>query len=127
MTVDIHPTAIVAPGAQLDEGVSVGPYSLVGEHARIGARTRILAHVVIENRTTIGADCLVRNFTNLGGPPHHTGYKGEPTELVIGDRNQIWEHVTMHIGTANGGGVTRVGNDGMFMATSHVGHDCSVG
>jgi UDP-N-acetylglucosamine acyltransferase len=127
MSVDIHPTAIVAPGAQLDEGVSVGPYSLIGEHARIGARTRILAHVVIENRTTIGADCLVRNFSNLGGPPHHTGYKGEPTELVIGDRNQMWEHVTMHIGTANGGGVTRVGQDGMFMATSHVGHDCHVG
>jgi UDP-N-acetylglucosamine acyltransferase len=82
---------------------------------------------VVEGRTSIGEDCVVRNFSNLGGPPHHTAYKGEPTELVIGDRNRIWEHVTMHIGTPDGGGVTRVGNDGMFMATSHVGHDCHVG
>jgi UDP-N-acetylglucosamine acyltransferase len=126
--VTIHPTAIVAKGAELADGVSVGPYSIIGEHARIGARTSLLSHVVIENRTTIGEDCLVRNFANLGGPPHHVGYKGEPTQLVIGDRNRIWEHVTMHIGTPNGhDGVTRVGDDGMFMATSHVGHDCVVG
>ena len=126
MSVDIHPTAIVAKGAELADGVSVGPYSIIGEHVKIGPRTQVLAHVVIENRTTIGADCTVRNFANLGGPPHHTGYKGEPTELVIGDRNRLWEHVTMHIGTPDGGGVTRVGNDGMYMATSHVGHDCVV-
>jgi UDP-N-acetylglucosamine acyltransferase len=125
--VEIHPTAIVAKGAELADGVSVGPFAIVGEHARIGARTQILAHVVIEGRTRIGEDCLIRNFSNLGGPPHHTGYKGEPTELVIGDRNRIWEHVTMHIGTPDAGGVTKVGDDGMFMATSHVGHDCIVG
>ena len=127
MTVQIHPTAIVASGAQLGEGVQIGPYCIVGEHARIGDRTTLLSHVIVENRTTIGADCTVRNFANLGGPPHHMGYKGEPTELVIGDRNRIWEHVTMHIGTPDGGGVTRVGHDGMYMATSHVGHDCVVG
>ena len=127
MGVEIHPTALVAKGAELADGVGIGPYSIISEHARIGARTQILAHVVIENRTRIGEDCLVRNFSNLGGPPHHTGYKGEPTELVIGDRNRIWEHVTMHIGTPGGEGVTRVGDDGMFMATSHVGHDCVVG
>lgn len=127
MAVEIHPTAIVAAGAELADGVTVGPYSIVGEHVRVGPRTRILAHVVIENRTTIGADCSVRNFANLGGPPHHTGYKGEPTELVIGDRNRIWEHVTMHIGAPGGDGVTRVGDDGFFMATSHIGHDCVVG
>ena len=128
MSVEIHPTAIVAKGAELADGVSIGAYSIVGEHAKIGARTQLLAHVIIENRTTIGEDCVVRNFANLGGPPHHTGYKGEPTELVIGDRNRIWEHVTMHIGAPNGGdGVTRVGNDGFYMATSHVGHDCVVG
>jgi UDP-N-acetylglucosamine acyltransferase len=127
LAVEIHPTAIVAKGAELADGVSIGPYSIIGEHARIGARTRLLSHVVVENRTTIGEDCLVRNFANLGGPPHHTAYKGEPTELVIGDRNRIWEHVTMHIGTPGDDGVTRVGSDGMFMATSHVGHDCHVG
>ena len=77
--------------------------------------------------TRIGEDCTVRNFANLGGPPQHTGYQGEPTELVIGDRNMIREHVTMHIGTVQAGGVTRVGYDGMFMVDSHVGHDCIVG
>ena len=127
MTVEIHPTAIVAKGAELADGVSIGPFSIIGEHARIGARTQLLAHVVIEGHTRIGEDCSIRNFTNLGGPPHHAGYRGEPTELVIGDRNKIWEHVTMHIGTPDGRGVTTVGDDGMFMATSHVGHDCDVG
>ena len=127
MSIEVHPTAIVAPGAELAAGVSIGPYSIIGEHVRIGPRTSLLSHVVIEGHTTIGSDCVIRNFANLGGPPHHTGYQGEPTELIIGDRNRIWEHVTMHIGTPTSGGVTRVGNDGMFMATSHVGHDCAVG
>jgi UDP-N-acetylglucosamine acyltransferase len=127
LTVEIHPTAIVAEGAELADGVSIGPYSIIGEHVRIGARTAVLAHVVIEGHTRIGEDCTIRNFTSLGGPPHHMAYRGEPTELIVGDRNKIWEHVTMHIGTADGGGVTRVGDDGMFMASSHVGHDCDVG
>jgi len=127
VAVEIHPTAIVAKGAALADGVEIGPFCVLGEYVKIGPRTRILAHVVVEGHTTIGADCMVRNFANLGGPPHHTGYKGEPTELIIGDRNKIWEHVTMHVGTADGGGVTRVGDDGMYMATSHVGHDCAVG
>ena len=76
MSVDIHPTALVAKGAQLADGVSIGPYCIIGEHVEIGARTQVLAHVVIENRTRIGEDCSIRNFSNLGGPPHHTGYKG---------------------------------------------------
>jgi UDP-N-acetylglucosamine acyltransferase len=127
VSVTIHPTALVDAAAELADGVTIGPYSIIGPQVRLGARSQILAHVVVEGRTSIGEDCVVRNFSNLGGPPHHTAYKGEPTELVIGDRNRIWEHVTMHIGTPDGGGVTRVGNDGMFMATSHVGHDCHVG
>jgi UDP-N-acetylglucosamine acyltransferase len=127
LSVDVHPTAIVAKGAELGDGVSIGPFSIIGADVQIGARTKILAHVVIEGHTRIGEDCVVRNFSNLGGPPHHMGYRGEPTELVIGDRNRIWEHVTMHIGTPDGGGVTRVGSDGMYMATSHVGHDGTVG
>lgn len=127
MSVTIHPTALVAKGAELADGVSVGPYSIIGDQVRIGPRTQVMAHVVIENRTTIGADCSIRNFSNLGGPPHHTGYRGEPTQLIIGDRNRIWEHVTMHIGGPGDDGVTRVGDDGFFMATSHIGHDCVVG
>jgi UDP-N-acetylglucosamine acyltransferase len=131
LAVEIHPTAIVADGAELADDVSVGPFCIIGPRVRIGARTRVLAHVVIEGRTRIGEDCLIRNHANLGGPPHHVSYKGGPVEdlpqeLVIGDRNKIWEHVTMHV-AATEGGVTRVGNDGMFMATSHVGHDCVVG
>jgi UDP-N-acetylglucosamine acyltransferase len=127
LSVTIHPTAIVDPAAELADGVRVGPYCIIGGGARIGARTQLLAHVVIEGRTTIGEDCVIRNFANLGGPPHHTGYKGEPTELVIGDRNKLWEFVTMHVGTPDSGGRTVVGDDGMYMATSHVGHDCHVG
>lgn len=126
MSVDIHPTAVVADGAELDEGVQIGPYCIVGEHVRLGARTRLLSHVVVEGRTEIGADCTVRHFANLGAPPQ-AAYNGEPTRLKIGDRNLIREHVTMHIGTASGRGLTEVGDDGQFMATSHVGHDCTVG
>jgi UDP-N-acetylglucosamine acyltransferase len=127
VSVTVHPTAIIEDGAELAEGVSIGPFSIIGPNVRIGARTKVLAHVVIEGHTEIGADCTIRNFSNLGGPPHHGGYRGEPTRLVIGDRNLIWEHVTMHIGTPQGGALTKVGNDGMYMATCHVGHDAEVG
>src|SRR5690606_20348705 len=89
LSVEIHPTAIVAKGAELADGVSVGAYSLIGPRVRIGPRTQVLAHVVIEGRTRIGEDCLIRNHANLGGPPHHVSYKGGPPEdlpqeLVIG-------------------------------------------
>lgn len=121
----MHPTAIVAKGAELADGVGVGPYCVIGAHARIGPRTQLLAHVVIEGHTAIGADCVIRNFANLGGPPQ-AAYNGEPTRLVIGDRNMIREHVTMHIATSGGRGVTTVGDDCLFMATAHVAHDCVV-
>ncbi len=126
MSVAIHPTAIIEPGAQLADGVGVGPYCVVGKDVVLGPRTTLLSHVVVEGHTQIGADCTVRHFANLGAPPQ-AAYHGEPTRLVIGDRNLIREHVTMHIGTAAGRGVTMVGNDGQFMATAHVGHDCVVG
>lgn len=125
MSVEVHSTAIVAKGAELADGVRIGPFCVIGEHVKIGPRTELLAHVVVEGRTSIGADCTIRNFANLGGPPQ-AAYNGEPTELVIGDRNLIREHVTMHIATAGGRGVTRIGNDCQFMATSHVAHDCVV-
>ena len=127
MAVEIHPTAIVAEGASLADGVSVGPFCVVGPRVRLGEGTRLLSHVVIEGRTTLGAGNTVHAFTVLGGPPQHTAYAGEDTELVIGDNNSIREHVTMNIGTVRGGGVTRVGSDGFFMIESHVGHDCIVG
>lgn len=127
MSVEVHPTAIVAKGAELAEGVSVGPFCVVGEKARIGRGTRLTSHVVIEGRTTLGAGNMVHAFSVLGGPPQHTAYAGEDTELLIGDDNVIREHATMNVGTARGGGVTRVGSNGFFMIESHVAHDCVVG
>jgi len=124
---EVHPTAIVADGAELAPDVRIGPFCIVGEKARIGPGTQLLAHVVIEGRTELGARNQVHPFAVLGGPPQHTAYRGEDTRLVIGDDNIIREHATMNLGTAAGGGVTRVGSHGFFMIESHVGHDCQVG
>jgi len=123
----IHPTAIVDPGACLGEGVTIGSYSLVGGDVRLGPCVRISSHVVIEGHTEIGGDCVVHPFASLGGPPQHAGHRGEPTRLVIGPRNVIREHVTMHCGTVMGRGVTTVGSDGLFMVGVHIAHDCVVG
>lgn len=123
----IHPSAIVADGAQIAEDVVIGPFCIVGEKASIGPGSRLHSHVVVEGRTTLGANNQVYPFSVLGGPPQHTSYKGEDTQLVIGDNNQIREHATMNLGTVNGGGVTRVGSNGFYMIESHVGHDCIVG
>lgn len=123
----IHPTAIVDAGAELSDDVEIGAYCIVGPRVKLGARTQLLSHVIIEGETTIGEDNLIHPFTRLGGPPQHTGYKGEPTRLEIGARNVIREHVTMHTGTAIGRGVTKVGGDGLFCVGCHVAHDCIVG
>ena len=115
MSVNVHPTAIIEPGAELAEGVQVGPFCTVGPHVRVGPRVRLVSHVVLEGATEIGADCVVGPFAMLGGSPQHLAHRGEPTRLVIGERNMIREHATMHTGTVGGGGVTRVGSDGLFM------------
>ena len=122
----IHPTAIVDPGAELADDVEIGAYSTVGPNVKLGARTRLISHVVVEGHTEIGEDNTVHPFAYLGGPPQHTAYRGEPTRLVVGDRNLIREYATMHIGTAQGRGVTTVGSDGLFFTQSHVAHDCVV-
>ncbi|HEY8618009.1 acyl-ACP--UDP-N-acetylglucosamine O-acyltransferase [Phenylobacterium sp.] len=127
MSVEVHPTAIVAKGAELGDGVSVGPFCVIGAKVRIGAGTRLHSHVVVEGSTELGRNNQVYPFAVLGGPPQHTAYKGEDTRLVIGDDNLIREHATMNLGTVNGGGVTRVGSNGLYMIESHVGHDCVVG
>lgn len=123
----IHPTAIVDPKAELDASVTVGPYALVGPHVRIAAGTSIGPHCVIEGRTTIGRDNRVFQFVSLGSVNQDKKYRGEPCELVIGDRNTIREYSTYHIGTVQGGGVTRLGNDNLMMAYTHLAHDCVVG
>jgi UDP-N-acetylglucosamine acyltransferase len=123
----VHPTAVVGEGAQIAEGVEVGAYSVIGPSVILGEDVRVGSHVVIEGETEIGDGCRVHPFTVLGGAPQHAGHRGEPTRLIIGPRNLIREHVTMHCGTAMGLGVTTVGSDGFFMVGVHVGHDCIVG
>jgi UDP-N-acetylglucosamine acyltransferase len=122
----IHSTAIIHPSAQLDAGVSVGPYSIIGEQVKIGAGTQVGAHVVIERWTEIGRDNQIFQFASVGAAPQDLKYKGEETWLVLGDRNRIREFATLHRGTPDGGGRTVVGSDNLFMAYSHVAHDCRV-
>jgi UDP-N-acetylglucosamine acyltransferase len=123
----IHPTAIVHSGAKLAPGVSVGPYSIIGEHVQIGEGTAIGSHVVIEGRTRIGAQNRISGFSSLGGSPQDKKYAGEPTALEIGDRNTIREYCTFSCGTAQDTGVTRIGSDNWIMAYVHIAHDCQVG
>jgi UDP-N-acetylglucosamine acyltransferase len=125
--IDVHPTAIVAPGAEFADGVVVGPYCIVGPKVKLHENVRLLSHVVIDGVTELGADTVVHAFASLGGAPQHVAYKGEETQLIVGARNLIREHVTMHTGTMMDHGVTRVGSDGLFMTASHVAHDCVVG
>ena len=124
---NIHPTALIHQGAKIGAGVEIGPYCTIGDGAVIGRAVRLISHVVVEGLTEIGEHTVVHPFAVLGGPPQHLAHKGEPTRLVIGERNIIREHVTMHTGTAIGRGVTTVGSDGLFMVGSHVAHDCIVG
>jgi UDP-N-acetylglucosamine acyltransferase len=122
----IHSTAIIAPGAELDSMVSVGPYAVIGEHVKIGAGTTIGPHAVIEGRTEIGCDNQIFQFTSIGAVPQDLKFSGEETYLTIGSRNRIREFVTIHLGTETGNGITIVGNDNLFMAYSHIAHDCIV-
>ena len=124
---DIHPTAIVEPGAQLADSVSVGAYSIVRSQVRIEAGTRVGPHCVIEGRTTIGRDNTIFQFASLGAAPQDKKYAGEPTELHIGARNTIREFCTFNLGTAQDAGVTRIGDDNWVMAYVHIAHDCQVG
>jgi UDP-N-acetylglucosamine acyltransferase len=125
--VKIHPTAIVEPGAELDEGVSVGAYSIIGPHVKLGRDSVIHPHVVLSGHTTLGARTTVFQFASVGAPPQDLKYKGEPTELVLGDGNTVRECVTLQAGTVQGNGKTVVGSGNLFMAYSHVAHDCVVG
>jgi UDP-N-acetylglucosamine acyltransferase len=122
----IHPTAVIAPGAEIGVDVEIGPYCVVGSQVKIGDRTRIGPQVVIDGVTTIGEDNLIVGQAGLGGPPQDLSYKGEPTQLSIGDRNTIREFVTINRGTVKGGGLTRIGSDCLLMACSHVAHDCDL-
>jgi UDP-N-acetylglucosamine acyltransferase len=127
MTTRIHPTAIVDPEAELGDGVEVGPYAVIGAGVVIGAGTRIDAGAHVRGPATLGRDNQVCSQACLGFDPQDVKYGGEPTRLVVGDRNRFRELCTIHRGTAAGGGVTTIGDDNLFMAYTHVAHDCRVG
>jgi UDP-N-acetylglucosamine acyltransferase len=117
----------VDPTARLHEDVRVGPYALIGADVEIGRGTRIEAHVVIKGPTVIGEDNRIFQFASIGDDPQDKKYRGEPTQLVIGDRNTIREYCTINRGTVQDEGVTRVGSDNLIMAYAHIAHDCVVG
>ena len=123
----IDATAIVADGAVLHDDVEVGAYSVIGENVVLGAGCRVHSHVVLAGRTQIGEGCEIFPFASIGHIPQDQKFKGEQSQLVIGPRCTIREHVTMNPGTEGGGGITRVGAEGLFMVGSHVAHDCLVG
>jgi len=123
----IDARALVSPQAELAADVTVGPYAVIGPNVRIGARTRVAAHAVINGPTTIGTDNVIFQFASIGDAPQDLKYKGEPTRLEIGDRNVFRECCTVNRGTADGEAVTRVGNDNLLMAYTHIAHDCHIG
>lgn len=123
----IHETAIVAPGARIGPGCYIGPFSTVGDEVVLGERVRLDSHVVIDGKTTVGDETHIFPFVSIGLAPQDLKYGGEETAVEIGKRNQIREFVTVHRGTAGGGGLTKIGDDNLFMAQAHVAHDCRIG
>jgi UDP-N-acetylglucosamine acyltransferase len=123
----IHATALVDAQAALAADVTVGPYAVIGPHVRIGEGSSVGAHCVVEGHTTIGRDNRIFQFASIGAAPQDMKYRGEPTQLVIGDRNTFREFVTVNTGTVQDGGVTRVGDDNWVMAYVHIAHDVQLG
>lgn len=123
----IDPRAVVTAGAQVAADAEVGPYAVIGAHVEIGSRTWIGPHALIVGHTTVGADNRIFQFASIGEAPQDKKYAGEPTRLVIGDRNVIREYCTISRGTIHDQGVTRIGSDNLFMAYTHVAHDCVIG
>lgn len=118
-----HETAIVDPAAEIDDTVEIGPYCVIGPEVHIGGGTRLGPHIIVEGRTWIGRDNFFTAQSSIGSAPQDLKYRGEPTEVRIGDRNVIREFCTVNRGTAAGGGATRIGNDNFFMTTVHIAHD----
>ncbi len=123
----IHPTAIISDKAHIGDGVSVGPYAIIGENVTIGPGTQIMSHVVIDPYVQIGANCKIFQFAALGAQPQAVKFKNEETWVKIGDNCMIREFVTIHRGTAEGGGLTLVGSNCLIMNYAHIAHDCKVG
>jgi len=126
-TAFIHPSAIVEEGAVIGANVHIGPFCYVGSQVEIGAGTVLKSHVVVNGITKIGCDNQIYQFASIGEVNQDLKYAGEPTRVEVGDRNRIRESVTIHRGTAQGTGLTKVGNDNLLMVNTHIGHDCVVG
>jgi len=124
---DIHPTAVVAPEANLGGDVQIGPYCIIGSEVTLGDSVSLHSHVVVDGRTTIGEATEIYPFASIGLQPQDLKYQGEPSTLTVGARNRIREHVTMNPGTEGGIMETRVGDDCLFMIGSHIAHDCVIG
>ncbi|MDO5642794.1 MAG: acyl-ACP--UDP-N-acetylglucosamine O-acyltransferase [Paracoccus sp. (in: a-proteobacteria)] len=123
----IHPSAVIAPGAEIGPGARIGPFCVVGAGVRIGPGVELKSHVVLAGNTLIGEGTVIWPFASIGHEPQDLKFRGEDTRLEIGARNRIREYVTMQPGTEGGGGLTRIGDDGLFMANCHVAHDCRIG
>ena len=126
MATDIHSKAEVAKGAEIGQDVHIGPYTVIGPDVRIGDQSWIGPQVVIDGVTTVGKDNVIFGQANIGGAPQDLSYEGERTHLEIGDRNTVREFVTINRGTVKGGAITKIGSDCLFMACSHVAHDCEI-
>jgi UDP-N-acetylglucosamine acyltransferase len=123
----VHPTAIIDSSARIAGSAEIGPYCIIGAHVEIRDRTRLMGHVFIEGPIQIGADNIFYPYSSVGVAPQDLKYKGERSETIIGDRNRIREFVTIHRGTEGGGMVTRIGNDNLLMAYTHIAHDVQIG
>ena len=123
----IHPTAVIDPSALIDDSAEIGPFTVIGPDVTIGARTRLMANNYVEGPIAIGEDNTFYPYSTIGVAPQDLKYKGERSETIIGDRNRIREFVTIHRGTEAGGMVTRIGNDNLLMAYTHVAHDVQIG
>lgn len=123
----VHPTAVVEEGARLGENVTIGAFCMVGAEVVLGDGVELKSHVVVTGNTSIGEETVIFPFSVIGEIPQDLKFRGEETRLEIGARNRIREHVTMNPGTEGGGGVTRIGDDGLFMAGCHIAHDAQVG
>ncbi len=127
MTDLIHPTAIVSPKARIGQNVRIGPYCVVGDHVDLGDDVTLVSHVSIDGHTSVGTGSKIYPFASIGHPPQDLKYHGEESRLIIGKNNTIREHVTMNPGTEGGGMETVIGDNGLFMMSSHVAHDCHLG
>ena len=123
----IHQTALINRQAEIDSDVEIGPYSVIGAGVRIGQQTRVASHVVIEGRTSVGQGNTIYQFATIGSRPQDLKYRGEASELIIGNHNTIREYVSLNPGTAGGGMVTRVGDHNLLMMHCHIAHDCLIG